>query len=570
MSNQQKGWKCFNPDTIHLGPTKRRKYTTPCDLCAVSKVKCDSTTIPCLRCKRQNRQCTFDRKKKPKVPVREAPQTDVSSVNGNDASPTTTKDFEEFIPPSFEPLYSLRLESPAKLNPCFGKQDLLPFLQIYQKWYYGNWPIVPIVHLIGRLKRLDPDTEAQATVDNILCYSLACSISAAIAKHLTFLKSENPINYTSPLKCEDIADEGLRVRNLINFRMLPCTDNVLISFFYYLYYVNDKDGRSCGLMYMKEAINFTQVLKLHDPSVYRSKTAQEVHLISKFYYMLLISERYMCIEQNLPVCLEYSIPLPVLDYDENPPFLLGFLELLKSFALPDRTFFDNLVNYYSNKSNEGDVILAKHWTPNSSWIRKIQDNLNEIKILYASGETQSVNVILSKHWMRCLVWNMSFQNKLLIINSPDDNCLSFNYPLLIARDFLRETKDLSNFAFESNGPGVSVKLLELAHCVTESINNSYNLECLPILQTLFNMVTRFKSDVTIPQNIYLKVQDIIIMKSSPFNDTGLKFGDDLFDFQIPSVVASPSILNIPKTLVEIDFLSDLSGSPKSIEYNRDS
>lgn len=551
-------WNCLDVNNFNTRKkSKRRKYTRPCDRCAVSKVKCEGI-VPCSRCVKRELECGIERFRYNR------PDTSASGTSGgpSEKSGGTSGGTGEksggasggtencLVSP--DPNGSGLGSGLGGLGPVIPASELLPFLQIYNLFYYGNWPVLPTNHLIHRLTKLNPTPQTPPTDENVLCYSLSCAVAGAIANQLTFLRAKNPINFNTKTlfttqKPEKYIMESLRTRHLINYRVEPNIDNVLISFFYYLYYVNIKNGMSCGLMYMKEAVNFTQLLRLHDPSIYSSKPHWEIHTLTKFYYMLLISERYMSIEQNLPVSLQYSIPLPNLDHDDNPSLLLGFNELLKSFALPSREFFDTLVNYYSNSKAK---LAGDSWKPSKAWIIQIHQNLNKIKIHYALGETQSMNVIVSKHWMRSLVWNISLQTNLLHspLESTELEFLSISYPIPIATEFLKDVEGLSDFAFESNGPGLCVKLLEIANGVADSINLLNNLSHLPLLQTLFNLVSKYKNEITIPQNIYLKVQDIIIMKSSPRFDSPALMGMDLL---IPSTVGSPLYEN----LVEINYFS---------------
>lgn len=493
MGNASNSWKCLNLKNYnHAKRTKRARYSRPCDKCAQTKVKCD-TQLPCSRCVKRNIPCTLSRfESKPE---------------------TITKDSNL----SIAELRVVKLRKTLGTTIAIGR--LIPFLHIYKSYYYGNWPIIPVKSLLRRAFLIASDP-IEATTENILCYSLLCAVAAAVSNQLTFLNSENPINFKlNGVDPAVFADEAIRIRNMINFRALQTMDNVLISFLLYIYYVNIRGGMSCGLMYMKEAINFTQLMKLHDPKVYKSKSPREIHILTKFYYMLLISERYMCIEENLPVCLEHSIPLPVAEDDDDPVRMRGFIELVKSFAAPNRSFFDTLVNYYSNGN-----ISHSSWVPKRPWIVQVQENLNSIEFAHASGQTQYMNVMSSKHWMRSLVWNISLRSHILLECS-EHGSLTFAYPVCIASDFLNDTKDCSDFAFESNGPGLCVKILEIANGVADSINQTNNIAYIPILQAIFDLVSKYRNDIAMPQNIYTKVQNFLLLKSR-YTTKALNLGND--------------------------------------------
>lgn len=548
-------WNHINIKNFASKTTKqsRKKYTTPCDRCSRGKKKCDNN-FPCMRCKRMNVECTLLRFEKNQNNIIEDSKSTDSNANNHD---------------NFNKHVMLGTE-----EQIISADKLIPLLLIYKEYYYGNWPIVSISRLVKRLRTLEPNNKTIASEENILCYSLCCALGGTIAFHLSFLKSESPIDLKLDIKPIEFVNESIRTRNLLNYRSLPSLDNVLTSYFLFICYVCTEGGITTGLVYMKEAITFTQLLRLHDPNIYKAKPPAEIHTLTKVYYMLLITERFMCIEENIPVTLESTIPLPTLNGEEFPNFLLGFIELLKIFSIPNRNFFDNLINYYSSSPNLESVGYqnTNGLKLDKNMIINIQNQLNTIKINYASSETQSINIIVSKHWMRALVWNISLKKALLNpdIRTSQELCLSIYYPIQIAIDFLENTKGLSVFAFESNGPGTCVKLLEIAHGVAEAINWSNNLNALGILRSIFDMVSKFKNDISIPESTYLKIKNLIIKKSSHlsisnnpmiqwentmFHNFENSYGiDELYSsFQIPSLFNSPKYCNV----VELDLPIDL-------------
>lgn len=532
----------------------RAKYSRPCDGCALRKVRCDQKK-PCSRCVEHNVPCTDNRLKKkcgPKHIHKKTRESINSLLMGNS-----------------------RINTLGNHNEILTLDKLLPCLQIYQTWYYGIWPVLSVAHLVLRIVQLNPSSDSQLSSDNATSYSLCCAVCAAITRQLAFLTGGNPIvGVPTNIDAEKYALESIRARNLFDYRLNPSYDNLLISFFLYIYYVNVKDGTKAAIMYMKEAISIAQILGLHDPRTYVSKPLAEIHRLRKIYYMLLVTERFMCIEDNVPVCLEPSIPLPSLEEEEYSGLLTGFIELVKVFSIPDKKFFDSLINYSQKNPNNlhsFENLFMSSGTPTKKWIINVQTELKKIEINNASSDTQRLNIILSKHWMRALAWHISSQNGLLIKSTKDSTeaCLTYQFPLEIAKDFLMSTENLPIFAFESNGPGVCVKLLEIALAVADSVNEciinkgeyfvAYNL-----LTSIFNLVSKFKSDITITQELYMKVESMVKRKTGPtpiytksyireVDDDGIsvKSSDkeeisktDEQSMQIPSILNSP---NNPQT-----------------------
>lgn len=484
----------------------RAKYSRPCDGCALRKVRCDQRK-PCSRCIEHNVPCTDNRLRKKCGPKHIHKKTRDSINNLS--------------------MGNLKINTLGNSNEILTIDKLLPCLQIYQTWYYGVWPVLSVAHLVSRIIQLNPSSDSTLTSENATSYSLCCAVCAAITRQLTFLTiGSNPIvDIPSNIESDGYAKEAIRARNLFDYRLTPTYDNLLISFFLYIYYVNVQGGIQAAIIYMKEAISIAQLLGLHDPRAYADKSPAEVHRLRKIYYMLLVTERFMCIEDNVPVCLEPSIPLPSLEDEEYSGLLEGFIELVKIFSIPDKKFFDNLINY--SKKNPSNLnkfknLFTSSGVPTKQWITKVQVELSKIHINNGSSDTQKLNIILSKYWMKSLAWHISSQNGLLLKNTKTQSevCLSYHYPIQIAKDFLIETQNLPLFAFESNGPGVCVKLLELALAVADSVNECIinkvdTFTAFNILTSVFNLVSKFKSDITITQELYEKVEAIVNKKATP-------------------------------------------------------
>lgn len=80
------------------------------------------------------------------------------------------------------------------------------------------------------------DDEPQLSSGSGKAYVLACSVCADISTQLIFL-SENLHVRDMPnnVGAKDFADEAIRIRDLIDYRLNPCADTLLASFFLYDY-----------------------------------------------------------------------------------------------------------------------------------------------------------------------------------------------------------------------------------------------------------------------------------------------------------------------------------------------
>lgn len=459
----------------------RSKYTRPCDGCSLRKIKCDLQT-PCSRCANHNIPCTYHRTRKKCGPKNLQDKTRLSIAALTDVGFSNTVSF-----------------APAILI-----NQLLPCLQIYQTWYYGVWPVVSVAHLISCLVNQNPMTNTES----ISSYSLACAIAAAICLQVSFLSPDSPMSKVPlDLKSFDYVQESIRARDKIDYRLNATPDSLLTSFFLSLYYINSKGGLQGAITYLRESISIAQIMGLHSAHTYKTKTAAETHRLKKIYYLLLVTERFMCIEDNVPIILESAIPFPSLDDEEYPSLLAGFTELVKVFAIPDKQFFEKVGKLKFMNDVDGT---------SKQWIIDIQLQLSKIKVVDTLPETQKLNIILSKYWMKSIAWHITQTNHLISQSPP---CVTYQFPIVIAHDFLQEVRTLSLFAFESNGPGVCIKLLELATGIVDSLALSKYQHADEVgfnyLSSIFSLISRMKNDITLPIDLYEKIESII--KTRTFN-----------------------------------------------------
>ncbi|CAI5756318.1 unnamed protein product [Candida verbasci] len=404
----------------------RSKHTRPCDSCAVRKIKCDFEN-PCSNCQKHNLTCTNDRKRKKSGPK-----------NIKEKTRTT--------------IYNLQTKIPLEIS--------LQCLRLYEAWYYGIWPVVSVDELIKN--------------DS---YSLICAISSVVVGQSLFISK--PLIPPQIMKI-DFLNESLKNRS-----MEPSTESVLTSFFLHIAF-GLKGTQPVGICYLREAITLAQIIGLHKPETYAFIDRKEQHRLRKLYYLLLVSERFMCIEISMPVILEPTIPLPSLDDEEYSVLLNGFRQLVKVFAIPNKSFFNNF-----NDIQSSQLIIT------------VQRQLDSIGISEVAPDIQKTNIILSKYWMKSLTWNIAKNNNLLEL----DGCLSIKYPFEIAQSFLKY--DLPILSFEFNGPGVSLKLLCIATALIDSIKLSQDPSGYEYVQKLFNIVKQLKNDITVPVKDYVEVEEAL-------------------------------------------------------------
>ncbi|KAK6454137.1 uncharacterized protein RJT20DRAFT_146400 [Scheffersomyces xylosifermentans] len=463
--------------------SSRSTYSRPCDACSLRKVKCDLKSPSCSRCVEHDLPCTNIRIRKKCGPKHIHKKTRASIIK---LSRSSESDNHENL----------------QRNTLGHQNNLLPCLQIYQTWFYGVWPVVSVAYLMSKIVRNDEKAgfSTDFNVDSISAYSLSCAVSAAIICQVTFLSSSTHLISLPPdIKHAQFANEAIKARDSFNYRLHPSPDTLLTSFFLYAYYINIKGGAPAAICYLREAISIAQILGLHNSNNFVGKSSAEVHRLRKIYYLLLVTERFICIEDDIPVILEPSIPFPSLLDEEYSSLLTGFTELVKIFAIPDKKFFDKFISlkiYENDNSN----------FPSRTWIINVQQQLETIPILQETLSIQKLNIVLSKYWMKSLTWNISKKNNLLIDSgsiTQSNSSLSAEYPLEIVRDFLEDTKDLPLYSFESNGPGVCIKLLELGNSLADSISLTRNYRGIGYLSSIFDLVSKLKNDITLPIHLLM-------------------------------------------------------------------
>lgn len=509
---------------------KRGKYGRPCDLCASRRVRCvfHDDSSQCVGCQTQGVKCTNNRVRKKLGPkgLRLTPGVEFFLRLLTAGAPNEDEGLDSLDSRPFRGLASNEEPSDNLLN-CFEHRPdnskalitidaLLPYLQVYQTWFYGYWPVLSVADLMLTMRCNTTNYQLQTielTKDNAMTYALACSVCAAIATQLSFVSQPSNIDIQTGLPPQVYADEARRVRNLFDYSADPDVVTLLSSFFLYAHYINHKGRTAQAIVYLREAISICQILGFHEPQTYASKSAAEIHRWKKIYYMLLVTERFMCFEDGMPVILESSIELPLLESEEYPGLLAGFTELVKVFSIPDKNFFGE-INDKSGYLKMGifrDSFQGQGIDEKKKCIQRVQDQLvrpmgSHIKI----SDSQALNIRLSQSWIQAIAWHITSDNGLTRHLDEAHDCFSVDFPLKIARDFLGETSGLPSFAFESNGPGICVKLLEIANSLTFAIHkSSKQYSMAETLEGIFGLVNQFKNDVTLPLNVYHKVASLI-------------------------------------------------------------
>ncbi|CAK9436735.1 uncharacterized protein LODBEIA_P12570 [Lodderomyces beijingensis] len=413
------------PNAATAKPRNRRS----CDPCSVRKLKCDYCE-PCSRCALHGLKCTNLRVKRKPGPKKIHEKTRVaiqqlavkSSAVQTDARPITL-------------------------------EQLLPCLNVFQGWYYSIWPVVSVAELISR--------QSEPKI-----YALSCAIAAAIQYQLRFITSKHWVS--DEIMSIDFTSEAIRTKETAQ-----TIESILTLFFLHVSCsgTSASNSETQSVCFLREAITLAQMMGLDRLETLENATQN--HRLRKVYCLLVVTERFVCLEQSLPVLLEPSIPLPQLEHEEYPLLLSGFLELVKVFAIPNKSIFDK---FRAIKNDSASKRL----------ICNVQDQLQKIKISEDTPDIQKANIILSKYWIMAWTWNVSQSNNLL---DAENSCLSKSFPVKVAREFLNITAVLPLESFEFNGPGVCVKLFIITKTLARAIMFTGDGNAIPCLRALVDKLS---------------------------------------------------------------------------------
>ncbi len=483
-------------------PQPQQRHTA-CDECNARKVKCDGGH-PCVVCRRRKETCTYNKvhkKSGPKGARKKLTENNFKTKNGKDnlypqaidglKSQTPLLD-SDYISCDISPVIKIDprltfsvqvpdrnghlIYKPAALK-IIPSNVLIKCLSVYEKWFYNVWPVVSIDHLIGRLKhdeaRLHKARNSNNGVENgikhfelleaenkfLQTYSLVTAMCATNLIQMSFLNDPDSYAFAQYDMVEFVA-ECLKARHFLNYKEKISYTNLLTAFFLSNYYINVVGYHRTAIIYLREAISFAHVLGLHKMSKFKSKTVEEQHLLSKIYYMLFVTERFTSIQYDIPVVLYPTIDLPTTDFEPEPERLIGFINIIKVFSVPDNSFFDNWNEIDHNR-------ITKR---SKEWLRNIQNNLENVQLesaIVAYSDLQKANVLVTQNWMRTLTWQLCVLYGYL---SPgDDHVMAPSLPLSIVRDLLISTSNLHHTAHEANGPGLQIKLFEVANSLSDVI-----------------------------------------------------------------------------------------------------
>lgn len=442
-----------------------------CDCCNIRKIRCDGGN-PCARCVAAGVACTSLRERKKSGPrnLRQSKTKILKQQSAAFASVTWPSSASTFALDD-QPLFTgTVLPAPAWDLHRIALPVLRAVLLLYKEKLYGIWPLLHAEDLIFRLEAEPHDAEL---------YALATALCGATLSYLNCIIANELL--PEPLVAEAFVTESRRVRATFNYMEPVGFNTILTSYFLHMYYGKQPSRTEMAAFYVREAITFAQVFGLHNESTYSYPpwTTREQAVMRRLYFLLFMTERYLCIKQGLPTVLG-SISLPdVLESDEQYPDVVSrFHNLVTVFSTPGSNFFGKWTSHTSDVSISREQLLliqrglqrpmfdANAAQSVHSWCC----GLEGLRAPCSDNPIQLVDIVVSQHWVRSLAWKLSVSLGYIPPNATSSGTLSVAYPLEIAADTLRGIQRFPKHAFEVHGPGMEAKMCEIAASLADSIS----------------------------------------------------------------------------------------------------
>ncbi|CAN6640134.1 hypothetical protein TRVA0_018S00364 [Trichomonascus vanleenenianus] len=389
-----------------------------CDACRRRKVKCSRARPECQQCKNLNLRCEYRQIgrisrlgiERGKV-IREYVKS--SADQSADASPSNE---------------SLEVE--------FYKG----FMDEYAESIYPVFPVISKEELLSHISKMDSGT-ASGAESSLVCAACAMTFSRIRAP---FQPGEQ--DYEEIVR--QLLEKALALRGTLGSRDSLNLENIMTSVFLSSCFVSIHEV-DLAWFYLREAITMVTILKLESDRVPRYE---------RLYWMLFIHERSMAIKYHQAAQLNVLERYPGEDSSIPVNAHDGFIQLIKLFALIEKSLIDAFQNR-RNTSIDWEAIEMKQ---------------GEISLLEAEVERlqlspmQKADLLITQQWLTLVFWKVAMARYRLSLDERA-GCMSLFYPMKIARKLYRVICTVSLRDIAVHGCGIVRKLLELTISISDVI-----------------------------------------------------------------------------------------------------
>ncbi|KAL1961426.1 hypothetical protein VTO42DRAFT_154 [Malbranchea cinnamomea] len=259
--------------------------------------------------------------------------------------------------------------------------------------------------------------------------------------------------------------EAMEVRKHLDLFAMPARQSILVAFFLY--------GSNIGLGNQRHAYYFLrEATTLYTSGILDAEPEEDAEhpsVAGKLFWLLVVSERAHAIRRHRPVTLQIT--------PESPP-LVDDASSSSTNSCPSNTAFRCLVNLY-RPFDESFLGLwnGTHTACSADVLVGIEEHIrNAVPADLDIPDVQMADLRVSQQWLRTMIWQLSTTLGFLSSTSTH-KCMTFRYPLQIARDLAFATWKLPLESMAAHGVGLIEKLFEVACTLTDVIS------CLPATET---------------------------------------------------------------------------------------
>jgi hypothetical protein len=429
----------------------RKVAKRACDGCKVRKIKC-SEVAPCEGCVQAGIACTFIKNPRLRGPRKLRRSTlDEIELTQRQWEDSTQRQWEAtgLVVPTTAPQIPLSEITDESVFAPSKVASLVLQLCIYRLRMYPVWPIIKVERLVAALQKPQPDIEV---------FAMAYAVAAATIAQIKPASDSNPGAVTA----EFMEAQCQYAKARRDASQPPNVTTVRIAFFLHVYYENQEPGGLKSILYLREAISIAHLMGLHRESYYTMVEPEEQQIRRRTLWLLFVTERGVSILHKLPVILKTKAEFPSTQDTDEASVLSAFQKLIGLFWSFDQSgIFDALDSADFDMS-----MITRSQSLDNNNISSLYQRLGAITLdTKGMGDVQAVDIALTRQWMRVLLWRLSQGQQIFTSN---DAALASN-PIQIASEFLAAIQSVPETAIEAHGPGLELKVFEVASSVVDAV-----------------------------------------------------------------------------------------------------
>ena len=300
---------------------------------------------------------------------------------------------------------------------------------------YHTTPIVEKDQLQAMVRSMSQSAEAYCLVAALCAFML---IQPGIAAPISQGLKDSSGSFTNPKMGNALMEEAVRVRKAEDYIEYPTANTIRTSFFLFgcCFGLNKHNA---AWFHLREATALVQLLGMQDESAYVYGDAVENSRKRRLFWLLFVTERAYALQKHRPLTLHATIGLPTMDHDVSAS-ISGFIHLVNLY----RPFDDMFIGLWNKSRADCTTYFLAHLQQELS--NALPDHLD-------TTESQAADLRTSQQWLRTMVWQLSIMNGYLSSTS-SDVCMTFRYPIEIAKDLVAVTSRISKQSMEVHGIGL--------------------------------------------------------------------------------------------------------------------